>query len=415
MNMKRLLNTVILMTISNTVFAAGFYLSEVASPHSLGTAGVANPTNIEGADNSWSNPAGMTYLEDDQLFSGLQLVLPSIEFDPNIATGGGTDGGNAGVITPIPSMFYVKKYSDKVSLGISLTAAIGGGVDYGNNFAGRYATSRAELGAVGVSPSIAYKVNDRLSVGAGVSIIYTMYETDIAINPAVLPTVNGQDGKLSIEEATDFGFQPFFSLNYELTNNLLLGVVYRAEMDVELDGDVKVENVAAPIGANQVDVDWDNPQWLEMGLKYTLSDKDELYFNAGWQDWSEFSNNTLAFSGGTLNPVAQLERNWDDTWHAGIAYTHKTGVNGAFGFGFSYDSSPVDGADRTFDLPADEIYKFSGAYAWQGKKNLDFSVGGTLYVVGDAEIDNTSQGVRVQGEYENNLILFMGATVRYLF
>jgi long-chain fatty acid transport protein len=408
--MKHHLFVLSLLVFTETVSAAGFYLSEVGTPYSSGTAGVANPTNIVGADASWSNPAGMTELKEDQFMAGFQLVLPSMEFDSSIATAGGSDGGNAGIVAPIPSFFYVKKYSDRLSLGISAAGLMGGGVDYGDSFVGRYSTISAELSALGVSPSLGYKVSDELSVGAGVSIIYTLYEQEIAIN-----TLAPGDGKLKIEDADDFGYQPFFSVNYHLSDKTLLSAVYRAEMDVELEGDVRVKNVALPIGSNKTDIDWDNPQWLELGIRHAYSDKDTLFFNLGWQDWSEFSENQLAFSGGLLSPVVQLDRNWKDTWHAGVAYKHLTGNGWGYSMGFSYDSSPVDDDDRTYDLPVDEIYKIAGSYFWEGKKNLDFSVGGTLYIVGDAKIDMTSQGVRAKGEFDENLILFLGGTLRYVF
>ena len=40
------------LAVPQTASAAGFYLAEVGTPHSLGTAGVANPTNVLGADSS---------------------------------------------------------------------------------------------------------------------------------------------------------------------------------------------------------------------------------------------------------------------------------------------------------------------------------------------------------------------------
>ena len=46
---------------------------------------------------------------------------------------------------------------------------------------------------------------------------------------------------------------------------------------------------------------------------------------------------------------------------------------------------------------------------------MDFGIGATLYAVGDAEIDKTSQGVRVAGEFENNMLLFISGTLRYQF
>jgi long-chain fatty acid transport protein len=390
--------------------AAGFYLQELGTPHSLGTAGVANATNIESADASWANPAGMVFIQEDQFYAGGQVILPKIEFDPNIGTAGGDDGGNAGKTVVVPSLFYVHRYSDKVSFGLSLAGTMGGGVDYGDNFVGRYSTIKAELGAIGLAPSVAYKVSDDFSVGAGVSMVYTVFEQDIAIN-----TLAPGDGKLSIEDADDIGFQPFFSLNYRPTDKLLMSLVYRAEMDVDLSGDVKASNVAAPIGADSIDVDWDNPQWLELGLRYELSDRDTLHLNAGWQDWSAFSSNRLAFSGGLANPVAELDRNFKDTWHAGIAYSHRTGKGSGYSLGMSYDSSPVRDEDRTFDLPFDEIFKLSAGYFWQTDGRFDFAIGGTLYLIDDAAVDQTSQGVRAKGEFDTNALLFLGGTMRYVF
>jgi hypothetical protein len=35
--------------------------------------------------------------------------------------------------------------------------------------------------------------------------------------------------------------------------------------------------------------------------------------------------------------------------------------------------------------------------------------------VGDAAIDQASQGVRVKGDFRNNAVLFLGGTLRYVF
>jgi len=392
--------------------AAGFYFPEVGTPSSLGTGGVASTTNIYGADAAWTNPAGMTALEEDRIFAGLQVVVPEIEFDASIASSGGSDGGNAGETAAIPSFFYLRKQSDRTWLGFSVTAPLGGGVDYGDDFAGRYETINAFLEGVALSPSLGYKINEQLSIGVGVSFIYTLYEQDIAINPSLVPTVDGNDGKLKIEDADDWGYQPFFGLTCDVTDNLFFGAVYRAEMDVELEGDVKFRNLGSltpPI--NSVDVDWDNPQTLEAGLSYQLTDEKTLFVNAGWQDWSAFSDNELTFTG---VGIASFDRNWDDTWHAGIALGHLKDRQG-YAVGLSYESSPVDDEDRTFDLPVDELLRFSASYSWTGKRGLDYSLGGSLVMFGDSKIDNTVQGVRAQGEFDSNYLLFVGGTLRYVF
>jgi long-subunit fatty acid transport protein len=56
----------------------------------------------------------------------------------------------------------------------------------------------------------------------------------------------------------DWCYQPFLGLTYAFSDRVLLGVVYRAEMDVDLRGDVKFKGVPLPDG--NVELSWDNSQ-----------------------------------------------------------------------------------------------------------------------------------------------------------
>jgi len=405
------------LLLAQSAQAAGFYISEVGTPGSLGTAGVANPVNTISADSSWTNPAGMTGLEQDEMLAGMQVLVPKIEFDSSVAEAGGSDGGNAGNIAAIPAFFMVKKLNDRVRLGFSLVAPQGGAMNYSDNFVGRYGATKVSLAAIGGSPSIAYKVNDRLSLGGGVSIIYTQFEESIAINQsAMVPGPALPDGKVKFDNMTDLGYQPFAGLTYYLSDSLMLGVVYRAEMDVNLKGDLNFRNLEFPTPpANDIEIDWDNPQTLKAGLRYELAPGKRLMFSANWEDWSAFSKNQLAITGGVLNPTGVLERNFKDTWSAGVAFVDMSNKASGYSVGFSYDSSPVSNKDRTIDLPFDETYKVSAAYGWKGRKNLDFALGGTLLYFGEGKVDQTAQGVRFKGKFDTNMALFLGGTLRYVF
>jgi len=398
--------------------AAGFYISEVGTPGSLGTAGVANPVNTVSADSSWTNPAGMTGLQQDEMLAGLQVLLPKIEFDSSVAEASGSDGGNAGNIAAIPAFFMVKKLNDRMRLGFSLVAPQGGAMNFGDDFVGRYGATKVKLAAIGGSPSIAYKVNDRLSLGGGVSIIYTQFEQSIAIKQSAPFPGQGSspDGKVKFDNMNDLGYQPFAGLTYYLSDNLMLGIVYRAEMDVNLKGDLNFRNLAFPTPpANDIEIDWDNPQLLKAGLRYEFAPGKRLIFSADWEDWSAFSKNQLAITGGVLNPAGVLERNFKDTWSAGVAFIDGSNKTHGYSVGFSYDSSPVNNKDRTIDLPFDETYKLSAAYGWQGSKQLDFALGGTLMYFGEGKVDQTAQGVRFKGKFDTNMALFLGGTLRYHF
>lgn len=118
--------------------------------------------------------------------------------------------------------------------------------------------------------------------------------------------------------------------------------------------------------------------------------------------------------GGTLDPEAALDRNWKDTWHLGAAVARHLD-NKVYTLGVSYDSSPVSDNDRTIDLPMDYQLRLSAGLAVDVAERLDYALGATLMYGGDASVDQTSQNVRFKGDFDSNLVVFIGASVRYVF
>jgi len=393
-----------------TSYGAGFYLSEVGTPGSVGTAGVATTINTLTADAAWTNPAAMTGIETDHVLGGMQIVIPSMKFDSSSSTTvSGNNGGNGGNTAVIPSFFATKKLSERLHGGVALTVPTGGGLDFGDNFAGRYGLIDLDLAGMGLSASLGYKVNDQWSVGGGVTAIYTTFEQTIALRQP------GADGKVKMRDLDDWGYQPYAGMTWAISDTVFLGAVYRAEAEVDLKGDLKFEKSGLIPLADKVKVSWDNPQTFEAGLRVNISEKRTVMFNAGWEDWSAFSENAIDLSGGILNPILILDRNFKDTWHVGAALVEKID-NSIYSFGISYESSPVEDKDRTIDLPFDESLRLSAAWSWKGVENLDFSLGGTLAYMGDGKIENqNTQGLNFDGEFDTNLILFLSSTVRYTF
>ena len=421
----RLVLAASLLALTHAALGAGFYSPSVGTPGSLGTAGVANPTNTRGADASWTNPAGMTGIDQQHILSGLQVMLPSVKFNAKSVENDailpsrlgpvrGDNGGNAAEIAPVPSFFYVRPLSDRLRFGLASTAPLGGGVDYGREFVGRYAIRDVTLAGLALTPSLAYRVTDRLSLGAGVSVIYTTLDQSIAIRQG--PPDPALDGRVKFENLEDWGVQGVLGLTYAFTDRLLLGIVYRSEMDTDLEGDVKYEGLRNPglaaVLPSSVKISWTNPQWLEAGLRYRLDDKTQLYVNAGWQEWSKFSENELSFRN---DQVLVSDRNWDNTWHTGIAAVRLLTPSSLVSIGLSYESSPVKDEYRTLDFPVDEQWKLSAAYGWKHSEDMSFSLGATLAFVGDAPLQQTAQRVTVRGNYDTNFLAIVGGTFRYDF
>jgi len=214
----------------------------------------------------------------------------------------------------------------------------------------------------------------------------------------------------------DLSYQPYAGLTWAFSDTVLLGAVYRAEMDVDLEGDLKFSNRIGPLPrADKIKLSWDSPQTFEAGLKINLSESRAVAFNAGWQDWSAFSQTGIDISGGAINPVLVLDRKFQDTWQIGAALSEKSD-DSLYTLGISYESSPVEDKYRTIDLPFDETFRISAGWSWKGVDNLDIGLASTLAYMGKGKIENKStQGLNFDGEFDTNLLLFISGTVKYTF
>jgi long-chain fatty acid transport protein len=144
---------------------SGLLLYETGAPD-LGIASAGRAAMAADASTTAANPAGMTLLDRTRLLGATGALLPFPNFDlapQTTASGGG--GGNAGVFTPIGGVFYAHKLSERFWLGLSTDSDFGLSGNYGKPWAGRYYVTQESLITGKANPSIAYLVNDWLSVG----------------------------------------------------------------------------------------------------------------------------------------------------------------------------------------------------------------------------------------------------------
>ena len=167
--------------------AAGFFIQE-QSVSGLGAAFAGQAAMPRDASILYYNAAGMTYLEGMNGNIGVNVIAPVSDIDdtgsstPAVNFGGtGQDSKNPYDPTPVPNLYYTHQINDKVWAGLAITAPFGLGSEYDENWFGRYDSIKTELKTINVQPSVAFKVNDRLSLGAGIDIQYADAELTSAV------------------------------------------------------------------------------------------------------------------------------------------------------------------------------------------------------------------------------------------
>src|SRR5512136_1242973 len=163
-------------------WAGGIMLYQFGSPD-VGLAAAGYAARAQDASTVFTNPAGMSRLEKSQVLGGLQALYGNVEFSPNSATTvSGSDGGVAVGWLPGGSAFIVQKLNQDWSIGFGVLSYFGLAESYDDNWVGRYYVQKSTLIGVTLTPAVSYRVNNWLSVGAGLNIMYGYIDSEIAIN-----------------------------------------------------------------------------------------------------------------------------------------------------------------------------------------------------------------------------------------
>jgi long-chain fatty acid transport protein len=196
------------------------------------------------------NPAGMTQLKGVQVSLGTNFLGGGTDYTgPEVRTTG--NFGNSPAWPP-PSNFYVTARLKDLGISalgdttVGLAALPPFGLSYRYPDTGPFSTAtiNATLELIDIKPTIAYKLNDKFSVGLGAD-IYTFLGTynqkfaspGVAGLPAAgTPTeINGRDTAAGFNAS--FLFTPILSkeTGKPLVN---VGLVYRSQVTLHLDGDL---------------------------------------------------------------------------------------------------------------------------------------------------------------------------------
>ena len=428
----KLVPAMLLAAFSGAASASGFQLLE-QNASGLGNAYAGSAAVADNASTIYFNPAGMTKLQAREVSGGISAVNPSFHFTDRGSSAGALqtagDGGNAGGWAAIPNGYMSWALNKDVYVGLGLGAPFGLKTEYDDRWIGAAQAQMFEVKTINLNPSVAWRVNDKVSLGFGLNWQKVEAHYNRLVSTANTTTAATQL-KMSLDDDA-WGWN--VGALFDVSPSTRIGVSYRSAIKYEVEGKIKASGPSAGLNAaasSDARADLKMPDTFIMSVTQKLSDRWEMLGDVSWTGWSSIpkvdiirASNTGAGAGN--GQIAQtLHTDFKDTWRVALGANYKYTDAWKLKFGVAYDQTPVQhDSERLVSLPDNDRVWFSFGTQWTPDKAQRLDLGVTYIHVRDSKISN-NQNVNLRpgelprgnivGEYTGN-IWILGAQYSLAF
>ncbi len=313
---------------------------------------------------SIDNPSAIFYnpaLLPDQPGFGVSIndtmVMPSRTFKD---TATGTTADLKPATHHVPS-FFAKYTRDRWSLGIGVYSPFGLSADWGKTWIGRYSTTFSQLKSTFVTPTVAYKFNDRISAGFGVSYVDSSVDLQSAI--PLTPFPDGE-AKLSGDGS---GVGANAGIRVKLPQDYTLSFTARSPVKIKYDGTANfytpalfkalVPQLRDTNASTTITLPWQMTAGFAKNIGALTLETDVTYVG-----WSDIDHYTAHFSDGRP-PVTYL-KDWHDAFTFAIGANYRWSKSLETQLGYAYDMSAVPRRTLTPDLPDADKHILTGGIGY---------------------------------------------------
>lgn len=364
---------------------------------------------IDDASAAWHQPSNLSDLASWQVAAEPTFVHHSVEYS---APGG---LGSAKTVDPwkfLPSVFVGGRIDDHWAAGLSLTSPYGLGIKWDESGAFRYtAPYDTSLQTINVSPTVAYKFDNGLSVAAGVDVMWGELNFKQWVPWQFVAGVPGlPDGQVAASgDGVAVGGN--VSATWRINEKQRLVASVRLPMDLDFDGRLDASQV--PLMGN-ASFDFASalkmPTTVSLGYGHRCSERFTVQTDFEWLQFSRFETLPIRVAtppGLTLPGLGDIPQNWKDTYTAGITGEWKFDDAWRLRGGYQYFKTPVPDYTMSPMIPDSNQHVATVGVAWRtGHHRLDVSYAHVFYE--DREITSNQNNFYL-GRYELSVHLISAA------
>jgi long-chain fatty acid transport protein len=261
-----------------------------------------------------------------------------------------------------------------------------------------FTPSYSELLTINVNPSVAVKLTDSLSFGAGLDVMWSELEFKQYLSPTLYNFQADADG-------TGVGVGGNLGLTWHVTKNQQLALTYRSTMTVDYSGTTRFQNLpGAGVPSTSFGSSITFPNIVSLGYGVNVSDSVRLESDVEWLDFSQFQSLPVNIGPNPFHvPSQNVRENWHNTFTAGFGGNWKFADHWVLRGGYQYFESPVPDSTFSPTIPDANQNVITIGIGWHGKRNsLEASYGLDFY--NDRHI-TADQNPALNGTYTFNVHL----------
>ncbi len=347
--------------LAGSAVAGGYSIREQsAEGQGSSFAGVAAGTH--GFSSMYWNPATMAQHSGNGLMSdgNYSLIMPESSADdggpaPGTALPGLGASGDIGREAIVPAAYWLYGVNDQLTVGASLNAPLGLTTN-AENWYGSPHGDKSSVRTYTLTPSAAFRLNDYISVGAGVQLEYMKVD----INSR---TPSGIEFFAADGDSFDVGFTA--GILIEPTDTTDIGIGFRSSVKHGLKGD----GFVAGLFNGDIEAAVKTPEIVTFGVRQEVSDGLRLMAGVEWANWSRFKELAVkdAASGGVIGLTPE---NWKDSWFFSVGGEYDVNDKATLRAGIAYETSPVPDVTRTPRIPDNDRIWLSVGASYQVADNI---------------------------------------------
>jgi len=359
------------------------------------------------ADNGsalYYNPAGITQIKGGIFQEDAFIVFRDTKYES--LTGAGERMTSTHFL---PNIFFVADtQNDNWKWGMAIYIPFGSSTEWSDCGPLRYQATLSSLKMVNYNPTVACKINPRLSFGFGVNIYESSVISRKMIDYGKLVGASGSaDGVYSLEADNAYAAGYNLGILYLIDEKSRIGISYRSRFDIYYKGNATISNIpgyapGAPRASSPAKAKYKLPDVFMIGYSCKPTEKLEIEADIQWTNWSRFSQVQIDFDQETVLTDTFIAKNYHDSiiYKLGVEYFLNDSFSLRSGYAYSKDAIP----SSTFEPsnPSNTRHSFYLGSGYQ-KNNFraDIALAFTFFV--DRFVDNTvgnSSGTSIDGTYK---------------